>query len=95
MDAKFDFYEVVSILASEETPQTLWGMEGVIVGRVQVDEGVWEYAVQMSADNNNCWQLREDGLRSEGRKRRREDLYSGETIRVRVDPMTGEGSSQT
>lgn len=92
MDAIFDFYEVVTVLPSTDVPESLWNTEGVILGRAQGDDGLWEYGVMMSVDGNHCWQLKESILESRGRKLRREDLYSGETVKVTVDPKTGTGS---
>ena len=92
MDARFDFYEIVTIVPSEESPQQLWNADGVIVGRAQDNQGLWEYGVLIFADDNNCWQLKENALRSEGRRMRREDLYNGETLGVRVGPKKGSRS---
>jgi len=92
MDALFDFYEVVTVLPSSDVPASLWHTEGVILGRAQDEDGLWEYGVMMSADGNQCWQLEESLLISRGRKLRREDVYAGENIKVSVDPKTGTGS---
>lgn len=92
MSALFDFYEVVTILPSRDLPIRLWNTEGVILGRAQDENGLWEYGVMVSADGDYCWQLKENVLQSCGRVLRREDVYSGESIKVIVDPKTGRGS---
>jgi hypothetical protein len=44
-------------------------------------DGSWGYAVSI---DDICWDIREEWLESTGRKMRREDFYTGESIRVRV-----------
>lgn len=94
MVAKFDFYEVVSVGDSSALPSQLWGEEGVVLGRSQNQEGGWEYAVQIFADNDECWQLEETVLNTTGRKMKRSDLYNGDSIRIIVDPKNGTGSEK-
>lgn len=84
MTAKFEFYEVVTVVESTESPPQLWNAEGVVVGKAQDDSGRWEYGVLIPTDNNNCWQLGEGVLRSAGRRLRREDLYDGDSVTVSV-----------
>ena len=42
-------------------------------------------------DEIDGWSFPEDALMTLGYKMKREDFYTGETIRVEVDPVTGEG----
>ena len=42
-------------------------------------------------DSHEAWSLREGDLVATGRFMRREDFYDGTSVRVRVDPETGEG----
>ena len=92
MNAAFEFYEVVKLKESAILPRRLWCTEGVVVGKAQGADGTWEYAVQVFADNNECWQLTESDIHSTGKMMKRSDLYSEDSINVVVDPSTGEGS---
>lgn len=95
MQPKLDFDEVVSILPCDVVPRRLWGAQGVVVGRASDDRGAWAYAVQVVADENRCWQIEEQSLRSEGRSVARDEIDTGERITVHVDPATGRGSTAT
>jgi len=92
MNPIFDFYEVVRVVPNDVVPDGLWETLGVVVGRSDRGPLGWEYAVQLVCDDNQCWQLPEGALRSEGRKVLKEDLYEQDPIRVVVDPYTGVGS---
>jgi hypothetical protein len=92
MAAPLEFYEVVCVLPNDVVPKRLWGTCGVVVGRT--DDGVLglEYAVQVIADNNQCWQLPEQCLRPVGRRMTREELYDGDSLSIVVEPDTGVGT---
>ena len=93
MKNKFQFYEVVRVINCDQIKnKDLLGEEGTVLGMSQNEEdGHWVYAVSMpSTGTNNC--IREDSLESTGRMKQRSDFYSGDSIRVIVDPETGEGS---
>jgi hypothetical protein len=94
MSARFAFYEVVSVLPCELVPERLWGTSGAVVGRADSTTVDWEYAVQMFSDANQCWQLPEACLRSEGRVMKREDLYDGTTISIGTAPAIETGSGK-
>jgi hypothetical protein len=92
MEPRLEFYEVVRVLPCEQVPKRLWDTCGVVVGRADAGSQGWEYATQLFADNNQCWQLPEKCLQSEGRKMKREELYDGDSFAVVVDRQTGQGS---
>ena len=87
MGAKYKFYEIVRIITGENT-----GKEGAIMGMAQDDDGLWGYAVHVYEDSI-VWDYLETDLESTGKMDKRESFYSGETIKVYVDPETGEGTS--
>jgi hypothetical protein len=90
MKSPFEFYEVVKLRNASSIPSELVGREGVILGMSSDENGKWYYSVDIEGveGNRTCG---EDDLESTGEFRRREDFYSGETLKVSVDPETGEG----
>jgi hypothetical protein len=91
MQNRFDFYEVVRIESRKPRYQEIYGQEGVILGMSQAQDLSWGYAVQL-LDSEDGWAIPEEELTSAGRSMKREDIYPGDSIRVKVDPNTGEGS---
>lgn len=87
---KFQFYEVVIVMNGNSIPDKFIGSKGVVLGMVQ-DNGDWFYSVALEKDDNFCWDFCEQDLRSTGEFMNRSDFYSGESIRVVVNPKTGEG----
>jgi hypothetical protein len=87
----FDFYEVVRIESHTPKYREINGQEGVILGMSQADDMSWRYAVQL-LDSEDVWDIPEGELTSAGLAMKREDIYPGDSIRVNVDPDTGEGS---
>ena len=51
----------------------------------------WSYAVSM-ASTGDVWNFEEQQLKPTGRRQERCDLYSGDLVKVQVDPNTGRGS---
>jgi hypothetical protein len=88
---KFDFYEVVEILEPDVMPESLWHTQGIIQGMSHLKGGIWEYAVLACADDKELWQLEEQFLRSTGKQMSRDDFFDGTSVKVIVDPKTGEG----
>jgi hypothetical protein len=84
---KYDFYEIVRVISPKKR-----GHEGAVLGRAQNENGKWGYAVALYSDDKLVWDFQEDELEPTGRKDRRESFYDGTTIRVQVDPDTGEGT---
>ena len=91
MKNKFDFYELVEIIGLGKELDEVRGKKAVVVGMSEnEDTNEWGYAV----DINGCddgWDVMEKDLLSMGKFIKRDNMYSEETIRVRVDPKTGEG----
>lgn len=83
-----DFFDIVTVLASEHTRR--WGIageEGVILGK-STDDGtpdgmIVEYVV--SIGDRGSYSVDPDTVLLTGRKARREDFYTGESIRVSAD----------
>jgi hypothetical protein len=94
MKAKFAFYEVVKLRAAAEIPAELTGKQGVILGMTCGDDGKWNYTVQVE-EIDRCRCIDEGALESTGQFKRREDVYSGESLQVSTDAQTGEGKIVT
>ena len=90
MAAKFEFFEVVKITSKPEGYEHLQGKEGPVVGKAECDDGRWTYSVSLAELGEN-FSLYEDELSSTGKFVKREDIYDGFSIKVSVDPRTGEG----
>lgn len=91
MEAKFKFYEIVKIKPDSTIQVKVHNEIGIVTGRAQEDDGSWSYAVSIPKDNGLCWSFEEDQLESTGKYTTRDKMYSGESIKVLVDPETGEG----
>ncbi len=93
MKNKFDFYNVVEIAPNEEPGlKELAGQRGSVLGMSQHEETkCWSYAVS-SDSNGEVWNIPEKYLIATGESKQRSDFYSGESVKVRVNPETGEGS---
>ncbi|WP_299463545.1 Imm31 family immunity protein, partial [uncultured Gimesia sp.] len=93
MQHQFQFYEVVVVVENEDDNlQAVAGQEGTILGMSQNEEsGHWGYAVSMTDTGIVC-SIDESYLKSTGKIQRRSDFYSGDSVKVQVDPNTGEGS---
>jgi hypothetical protein len=90
MNAKFSFYEVALIESSRPALQEVAHHHGAVLGMARNDDGVWVYAVHV-LDQGEVWDVRESELRPTGRHMKREDFYSGDTVKVEVDADTREG----
>jgi hypothetical protein len=83
-----DFFDIVTVLNTEHTRR--WGIageEGVILGKSTDDDTpdgvIVGYAVSIS--DRGSYSVDPDMVLPTGRKARREDFYTGESIRVSVD----------
>lgn len=91
-DSKFDFYDVIKVITDKKHLQEINGSLGAVMGMSQHEEtGEWSYGVSIDNDEGLVWTLKAEDMLATGQKRSREDYYSGETVRVSVDPETGEG----
>ncbi|MGH3695389.1 MAG: Imm31 family immunity protein [Pseudonocardiaceae bacterium] len=88
--AKYEFYEVVRLEPRERSLERLRGQDGAVVGRAEDDLGNWTYGVHVYK-LNEVWSFQEEDLRPTGRMDRRETFYDSTSVRVAVDPDTGEG----
>lgn len=86
----FQFYEVVKVVSENSTLREINGMTGTILGMAQNDNGEWGYGVQILETNEN-WDISESDLVATGKHMKREDFYDGTSVKVTVDPETGEG----
>jgi hypothetical protein len=79
----FQFYEQVRVLAGRKSHAAIVGKLGIIAGRDQGDDGRWTYAVAVEGDDT--WSIDGRYLEPTGRVFTRDALYSGESVKVRVD----------
>ena len=91
MKNRFEFYEVVRVESCIPKYQEVNGHEGVVLGMAQSEDQSWSYAVQIFQPEDG-WDIPESELISTGRVMKRENLYPGNSVRVEVDPESGEGS---
>lgn len=92
MTSKFNFYDIVKVNTTKKHLKEINGCEGVIRGMAQNEEtGLWGYGVSIYNDNGIVWHVMEDDLRATGKKANPEDFKIGESIKVEVNPKTGEG----
>ena len=84
MSAKFNFYEKVLVSSEDKNLAEINGELGAIIGRVQNDDGVWIYGVQIYRDGEG-WDIYEKDLESTGEFASEESFYSGDSIKVKVN----------
>ncbi len=89
MAAKYQFYEVVRICEHCQFKE-IAGLRGAVLGIAQNSQGEWGYAVSIDK-LDETWDLPESDLEPTGIMRTREEYYDESSIRVVVDPKTGEG----
>ena len=91
MKNRFQFYEVVVVTESDDNNlKSVIGQEGTILGMAE-ESSRWSYSVSM-APTGVVWTFEEQQLKPTGRRQERSDLYSGDVVKVQVDPNTGRGS---
>ena len=84
MNNKFKFFEVVKVVSTNSELSEVNGKIGTITGMVEDDE-LWSYSVSFE-DLESSWCLDEIDLVSTHRFAKREDFYTGESIKVLVSP---------
>jgi hypothetical protein len=89
LEPQFQFYEIVKI-TNPMLSKEYAGKHGVVLGRSQDDEQKWNYAISLY-DFAETVMFHEDELESTGQMDKPENFYTGENIKVKVDPETGEG----
>jgi hypothetical protein len=86
LEPKFQYYEIVRVTKSKYPEHV--GKLGAVLSRPEDDQKQRDYAICFY-DFEEVWIFDEDELESTGKIERRETFYSGDSIRVRVDPDTG------
>jgi len=85
----FNFYEVVKVTSNpSDDISEVADQEGVVLGRAEEGD-CCVYAI--SFPNGDTWQIEEYDLESTGKFSSKEEIYSGESVKIAVDPETGEG----
>ena len=87
----FEFYQIVKVKTDIDKFSEINGLEGGIIGRGPYPEGTWTYKVWIDS-KERAWPVPHDCLVPTGKMGKREDYFTDESVRVRVDLETGEGS---
>jgi hypothetical protein len=90
MKNKFEFFEVVKVNSEYKRDTRVVGLEGTVLGMAQNEQGLWGYAVFLDKFDE-AWDFMENHIDSTGRKDEPSKFYDGTSIKVKVDPKTGEG----
>lgn len=90
MNSSYRFYEVVKIRSKRDEIKNIDGSEGTILGMAKDEEGMWSYSVHID-DIDVSYHLMEHEIVRTGKTRKKEDYYDGDSVRVRVNSVTGEG----
>ena len=96
MKSKFNLYDIVIVNSNKKRLACINGKKGAIRGKSQSEENhsIFAYAVDIFNEANKVeggWFIFEEDLKYTGIKANPSDFYTGESIKVRVDPKTGEG----
>lgn len=93
MKNQFDFFDFVEVKHNEDSNlQTLSGQRGSVLGMAQHEETkCWRYSVSLEF-GGEVWDIPEELLTPTGELKQRSDFYSGESVKIKVNPNTGEGS---
>jgi hypothetical protein len=92
MKNKFDLYDIVIVCSQRKDLEEINGCRGYISGMAQDEEtGLWGYAVGIYDDKGYAWYAMEEELLPTGEKEDPRIDEPVDTVRVRVDPETGEG----
>jgi hypothetical protein len=83
-EAKYDFYEKARCISDDPAKGKIAGKLAAILGRVRGDDGSWGYTIHVY-DEPVSYYARESELESTGEFAKREDFYSGESVRVSRD----------
>ena len=84
MKNKFKFYEIVKVVSTNPELSEINGKIGTILGMSEND-GLWIYSVSFE-DLESGWCADEVVLVSTHRFAKREDFYTGESVKVLVSP---------
>ncbi len=83
-EPKFAFYEKVRIETTNPNIAELGGLLAAVLGRAQNDDGSWGYAIHVY-ERPTCYSVSESDLVATGEHAKREDFYSGDSMRVSQD----------
>ena len=96
MTRKFDFFDVVIITSTKKKLKKFNGKKGIVrgVSNNETNPTIYAYSVDILNENNEtefCKFIFEEDLHPTGEKADKARMYCGKTIKVRVNPETGEG----
>ena len=92
MGNRFDFHDVVIVIdSSNSSAESLVGTEGTVVAMAFCeDSGSWTYGVACGP-SDDVWAFDERCLEATGERRLKSDIYTGESVSIRVNPRSGRG----
>lgn len=88
---KFKIGEVVVISSESEELKEIYKSKAIIRTVNQNEVGSWSYSASVNADDGLLWCFEEGEMQSTGQYKKRSDFFTDETVKVLVDPDTGEG----
>jgi len=96
MKSKFEFYEVVKVVSEKKELKKIKGKLGIITGKSQneINPSTFSYAVDILDENENVidgWCIYEEDLESTGRTIDSKKLFTGQSVKIKVNPQTEEG----
>lgn len=92
MKNKYDFDDIVIVVGKKKSLDRIRNKGGIIQGMVQDEVTTeWVYAVEVPNDNGIVWSIYESDLMPTNEKSDPDQSQSVGSIRVQVDPNTGEG----
>jgi len=92
MSNRFGFYDVVIVIdASSSDAKSLIGTEGTVVAMAFCEDSEsWTYGVACGP-SDDVWAFEERCLEATGERRLKSDIYTGESVSIRVNPQSGRG----
>jgi len=91
MKNKFDYYEIVKVESNDPELSKINGLEGAILG-ISKNDSTKQIAYSVHIFKfASSWFIFEKDLITTGKYSKKEDFHAGESIKVNVDPETGEG----
>lgn len=92
MTNKHNFHDIVKIVSENSRHAELNGKLAVIRGMAQNEvTQEWSYGVSVCDSDGMVLRFYEKDLRATGKKANPNDFQTGESVKIHVDPETGEG----
>lgn len=95
--SKYDFDDIVKVVSNKPVLKKINGRLGIVIGKAQGEENpeIFYYTINILDSfgiRTGCWSVTEDDLQPTGKIATPNNFKTGITVKVKVDPKTGEGS---